>query len=64
MVLQNLMKNVNHAKKILELAIPEISVDRTCKCKDALKYAIATSKNVIPAKTKKKLKLIIGKYIT
>lgn len=63
MVIQNLTKNVNHAKKILELSIPKISPERTCKCREALKHAIITDKNAVPEKTKKKLKLIIGKYI-
>lgn len=63
MVTQNLLKNIHNAKKILELSLPKIPAARTCKCQEALKHAIITDKNTIPEKTKKKLKLIIGKYI-
>lgn len=62
MVVHNLLKNVSNAKKILELSLPEIKAERACKCKDALKHAIATDKKVIPEKTKQKLKILFGKY--
>lgn len=63
MVIQNLLKNVENAKKILKMVIPKISKERTCACKDALKYAIITDRKKIPAKVKKDLDLIIGKYV-
>ena len=37
--------------------------ERSCKCGSALAYAILTDPKKIPARTKKKLKLIIGKYV-
>jgi 5'-methylthioadenosine phosphorylase len=64
MVVKNLLKNVTNAKKILELALPHIPLERKCKCKDALKYAFATDKKIIPEKIRKKLNLIIGKHIS
>jgi 5'-methylthioadenosine phosphorylase len=63
MVTKSLLKNVETAKKILEIALPYLSSERKCKCGDALKYAFATEKKLIPAKTRKKLKLIIGKHV-
>lgn len=63
MVIQNLSKNVDYAKKVISEVIKNIPENRTCACKDALKYAIITDKNLIPAKVKKKLDIIIGKYI-
>lgn len=63
MVMQNLLKNTENAKKILKLVIPRISQDRSCACGDALKDAIITPARLVPPKTKKKLSLIIGKYI-
>lgn len=62
MIIGNLMKNVENAKKLLKLVIPKIPLKRTCACKDALKEAIITRPEAIPDKTKKKLSLIIGKY--
>lgn len=63
MVIQNLLKNIENAKKILALAIKNISPERKCACHDALKYAIVTDKKMIPPKVKRDLSIIIGKYI-
>jgi 5'-methylthioadenosine phosphorylase len=62
MVIQNLLKNVENAKKMLAAVIKNLPEKRTCACSDALKYAIITDRKLIPEKTKKKLELIIGKY--
>lgn len=63
MVIQNLQKNIENAKKILKLTIPRLDKPRTCECKEALKFAIITSRDLIPLKVKKDLSIIIGKYI-
>ena len=63
MVIQNLSKNVENAKNIISIAIKNLKTQRSCACRDALKYAIITDKNLIPAKVKKDLGIIIGKYI-
>ena len=36
---------------------------RSCKCGSALAHAILTERDKIPAATKEKLKLIVGKYL-
>jgi 5'-methylthioadenosine phosphorylase len=63
MVIQNLKKNIENAKAILSKVIRDIKPERKCGCKDALKYAIITDRKAIPAKIKKDLKIIIGKYV-
>ena len=63
MIIQNLLKNVENAKKILKEVIPAIPQTRDCICSSALKEAIITDKDLIPEDTKKKLDIIIGKYI-
>ncbi|MFH0762602.1 MAG: S-methyl-5'-thioadenosine phosphorylase [Candidatus Omnitrophota bacterium] len=63
MIIQNLTKNIENAKKIISVVIKALPDERACACKDTLKYAIPTDKNLIPEKTKKDLKIIIGKYI-
>jgi len=63
MVIQNLNKNIENAKKILAKVIKGLPSKRDCPCCNALEYAIITSRELIPAQTKKKLSLIIGKYI-
>jgi 5'-methylthioadenosine phosphorylase len=62
-VIQNLLKNIENAKKIISLVIKNLTTERNCACRDALKYAVITDKKLIPEKTKKDLEIIIGKYI-
>jgi len=63
MIVQNLLKNVENAKKIISEVIKRLPKERKCDCADALKYAIITDRKLIPAKIKKDLKIIIGKYV-
>ena len=63
MVIANLTKNVETAKRLIKKVTPKLTKKRNCACKDALKYAIITDKKLIPKLTKKKLDIIIGKYI-
>jgi 5'-methylthioadenosine phosphorylase len=63
MVISNLKRNVDNAKKILRLASSRIPPQRECACATALQNAIITSPEHIPAKLKEELALLIGKYI-
>lgn len=63
MVIQNLSKNIDNAKKIISMVIRNIPEERNCACREALKYAIITDKKFIPDKVKKDLDIIIGKYV-
>lgn len=63
MVIENLKKNIENAKRILREVILKIPEERNCPCKDALKYAIVTPKEFIPPSVRKRLKPIIGKYL-
>ncbi|MCQ4574845.1 MAG: S-methyl-5'-thioadenosine phosphorylase [Candidatus Brocadiales bacterium] len=63
MIVANLMKNVETAKKIIKVGIPELPSARKCPCATALKDAIITRPDAIPEKRKKELELIIGKYV-
>jgi 5'-methylthioadenosine phosphorylase len=63
MVIQNLGKNIENAKKIISKVIKDLPGERNCACSQALKYAVITSKKFIPEKTKKRLSLLLGKYI-
>ncbi len=63
MVIQNLQKNIENAKKLISTVIKNIPAERICACADTLKYAIITDKKLIPEKTKKDLDIIIGKYV-
>lgn len=63
MLIDNLLKNAEMAKKIIKRVVPHIPKARTCPCPTALKSAIITSKDRIPEKAKKDLGLLIGKYL-
>jgi 5'-methylthioadenosine phosphorylase len=63
MILDNLNKNVANSKKILKELIPSLAEERNCSCSEALRYSIITNPKFIPERTKKKLGIIIGKYI-
>jgi len=62
-IIQNLMKNADNAKKILKEVIPRLPAQRECACANALEHAIITRPELIPPETKKRLELIIGKYV-
>jgi len=62
-VLDNLKKNAENAKRVLKKVILKIPSLRSCPCSEALKDAIVTSSEVIPPEVKRKLEIIIGKYI-
>ena len=64
MILSNLLANVEHAKAVVKRAVALVPEERTgCDCSRALEKAIATRPDAIPYETKRKLSLLIGKYI-
>lgn len=62
-ILEIMRKNIDTSKKIIKLAVSRISGKRDCACPRALGSAIVTASDRIPVETRKKLNLIIGKYI-
>ena len=62
-ILDNLHRNIAAARKIIKLAVSRIPEKRDCECATALKTAIVTAPELIPAGQKQKLDLLIGKYI-
>lgn len=63
MILDTLRKNVALARRILRAAVSAAAGARTCSCATALQYAIVTASGKIPAATRKRLDLLIGKYV-
>ncbi len=63
MVISNLLKTLETAKKALKHAIVNLPAKRECACSHALENAIITAPELIPEKVKKDLNIIIGKYI-
>ena len=58
-----LLKNAEHACQVVKHAVKTMPKARSCKCGSALANAIITDREMIPAATKEKLKLILGKYV-
>jgi 5'-methylthioadenosine phosphorylase len=63
MVVQNLQRSVQTAKSILKTAMATMPGDRACQCGTALKDAIITSPEHIPAHLKDELAPLIRKYV-
>jgi 5'-methylthioadenosine phosphorylase len=62
-VLEYLARNVENSQKILLKAIRSMPQERNCKCGSALAHAILTDRKRISQKAKKKLLLLVGKYL-
>jgi len=62
-IVATLNQNAANAQHVLREAIKTMPSDRACKCGEALKHAMITDPKVVPAKTRKSLSAIIGKYI-
>ena len=62
MVIQTLNKNTEIAQKAIRNLVRDLNKERACNCGQALATALITNPEVVPAKTRKKLDLLIGKY--
>jgi 5'-methylthioadenosine phosphorylase len=62
-VVGNLLKNSENANKVLLAALGRIPAERACRCGSALADAIITARDKIPAETRQKLDLLVGKYL-
>jgi 5'-methylthioadenosine phosphorylase len=63
MVVANLTKNSETAQEIVRLAVGAIDPDADCTCRHALATAIMTQPKAMRPATKKKLQLLLGKYL-
>jgi 5'-methylthioadenosine phosphorylase len=64
MVIGNLNANTANVKQLLKSVVSKVARERHCECATALQYAILTDKKLIPARVKKDLKPLIGKYFS
>jgi len=63
-VLGYLTKNVANSQNILLKAIRALPRERNCPCASALAHAILTDRKGISPRAKKKLALLVGKYLS
>jgi 5'-methylthioadenosine phosphorylase len=63
MIVANLMQNARHAQQVIAEAVARLPFERTCECASALKHAIITRPDAVPAEIKKELAPLVGKYL-
>jgi len=63
MVIANLMQNAKTAQSIIAKAVEGLPYDRSCECASALKYALITRPDAIPAQVRQDLAPLVGKYL-
>jgi 5'-methylthioadenosine phosphorylase len=62
-IIANLMQNAGNAAKLVTEAVRAMPAARDCKCGSALAHALITDRKAIPEETRKKLELLVGKYL-
>jgi 5'-methylthioadenosine phosphorylase len=63
MVIANLLQNAKTAQQIIAGAVDRLPFERSCECASALKYALITRPDAIPADTLRDLAPLVGKYV-
>lgn len=63
-ILAILQRNVKLAQETIRRTVPALQGERTCPCRTALKHALITAPEMIPAVAKERLGLLISSYIT
>jgi 5'-methylthioadenosine phosphorylase len=62
-IIANLTQNAANAARLVQAAVAAMPEARTCKCGSALAHALITDRATIPEATRKKLELLVGKYV-
>jgi 5'-methylthioadenosine phosphorylase len=62
-IVGNLIKNSENACKVVARTVADLAEARSCQCGSALANAIITDRSLVPEGTRKKLELLVGKYL-
>ncbi|MBI4874987.1 MAG: S-methyl-5'-thioadenosine phosphorylase [Acidobacteria bacterium] len=62
-IIANLTKNGENATRVVGEAVGRMPAARECKCGAALSHALITDPKAVPEATRKKLELLVGKYL-
>jgi len=62
-ILKIIDQNVSLAQQIIRRAVALIPDERACSCGSALAHAVITDKSAIPAETRQRLDLLLGRYL-
>ena len=63
MIIANLTQNAKNAQNVIAEAVSRLPFERTCECASALKHAIITRPDAIPAELKRELGPLVAKYL-
>ena len=63
-IISNLMKNAENAARVVKAAVASMPEKRECKCGSALSHALITDPKAVPADTRQRLELLVGKYLS
>jgi 5'-methylthioadenosine phosphorylase len=63
MIIANLTQNAQTAQAIIAAAVGQLPFDRTCECANALRFALITRPDAVPAQTRAELAPIVGRYL-
>jgi 5'-methylthioadenosine phosphorylase len=63
MIIGNLVQNAKTAQQVIAGAVDALPFDRSCECATALKHAIITRPEAVPAAVRRDLAPIVGKYL-
>jgi len=62
-IIANLMKNAASAARVVREVAGRMPAARECGCGSALSQALITDRKAVPEATRKKLELLVGKYL-
>ena len=62
-IIANLSQNAENACKVVAASVAAMPEARDCKCGSALKHALISDPALVPEATRKKLELLVGKYL-
>src|ERR1700680_3633062 len=63
-IIRTLNQNAENAQRVLREAVRAMPPERHCKCGVALQHALVTDLKLVPEATKKRLRAILGKYVS
>jgi 5'-methylthioadenosine phosphorylase len=63
MIVANLMQNAQTAQQVIAGAVDALPFQRVCECATALKHALITRPDAIPAEARDRLAPLVGKYL-
>ncbi len=62
-IIANLTQNAANACKVVAASVANMPATRECKCGSALAHALITDPKTVPETTRRKLELLVGKYL-